>query len=815
MEFGKFTENSRKILAYAHNESLKHGSDTITTEHILLGIMSEKEGIAYKVISDLGVDTIKIRDSVKVSSNPESVVSVDENLFYSVNARKVIESSIFESKKFSHVKIDTEHILLGIVKVSECTACDILKSEGLTLSNVRNKVLEYLSEKSKVGSVDPHIVKDKTPVLDSLAKDLTQMAVDGKLDKVIGRRKEILRTIEILSRRTKNNPVLVGDPGVGKTALVEGLALKIVSKEVPDLLLNKRVMVLDIGNLVAGTKFRGEFEDRMKNLVEELEKAEDVILFIDELHTLIGAGGTEGSLDASNILKPALARGDLQCIGATTVDEYRKYIEKDSALERRFQPVKVGEPSVPETIQILKGLKSRYEAHHKVIIPDEIIEDIVGLSERYINDRFLPDKAIDVMDEAGSKVRLRTFEIPTDIKEIEDTLKQMKDLKTKYILDQKFELAAETRDKEYDLLVKVQDARESWKSNKGTIKSEVTLKDVGEVISNWTGVPVQKLVSEETDKLLLMEEVLKKRVIGQDEAIKKISLSIKRSRVGLSDPNRPTGSFMFLGPTGVGKTELVKVLSDTLFDSTDSMIRLDMSEYMEKHSVSRLVGSPPGYVGYEDGGQLTEKVRRNPYSIILLDEIEKAHPDVFNILLQILEDGRLTDSTGRVVNFRNTIIIMTSNVGANLVREKKYVGFNTSDEEGKKTDISSIMLNEMKRVFKPEFINRLDETIVFNSLGEKELKNIVEIMLSNLEVRMKTLGYDVEFTNLVKDQIVKDGSDSNYGARPLRRAIQKLIEDELTGSILEGKIVPEKRVVVDYKKEKYIIKSLVKKKVKK
>jgi ATP-dependent Clp protease ATP-binding subunit ClpC len=811
MSFAKFTEQSQKVLVYAQEELVRLGNSKIGTEHLLLGLLLETDSFAYKSLNNLNVNIAQLKNSIETICKER--VENSREFHYTPRAKKVIELSMDEARKFSHVYIGPEHLLLGLIREGEGIAAQLLKENGIGLKDIRSQVLNLLGDfdsKSPISNVNK--VAANTPLLDSLARDLTKMAGEGKIDNVVGRKKEILRVIEILSRRTKNNPVLVGDPGVGKTAIVEGLALKIFNNEVPETLKEKRVMSLDMGSLVAGTKYRGEFEDRLKKLVDEVAEDGNVILFIDELHTIIGAGGAEGSLDASNILKPSLARGDIQCIGATTADEFRKYIEKDSALERRFQSVKVGEPTTEETIEILKGLKDRYEAHHRVTISDEIIVEIVRFSERYISDRFLPDKAIDVMDEAGAKVRLRSFEFPSNLKELTDKLEKIKAEKLSAVMNQKFELAASLRDEEQKTIEELDSVNSKWKYKKEDVQSEITLEDIAEVVSTWTGVPVTKIISTETEKLLNMELTLAERVVGQVDAIKAISQAVRRSRVGLKDPKRPIGSFIFLGPTGVGKTELAKNLASTMFGNEDLMIRIDMSEYMEKHMVSRLVGAPPGYVGYEDGGQLTEKVRRNPYSVVLLDEIEKAHPDVFNILLQVLEDGRLTDSNGRVVDFRNTILIMTSNVGASALKEKKYVGFNVNDDAKKHVEMKDVILGELKKAFKPEFLNRIDETVVFHSLDKTHLGKIVEIMLKDLIARTNQLGYELELTTLAKEKIVTDGYQAEYGARPLRRVIQKSIEDLLTSEILKGNVTLDKRVVIDVKNNEFIVKSLKKKK---
>ena len=661
MMFGRFTERAQKVLALAQEEALRLGHNNIGTEHILLGIVREGEGIAAKALSALGLSTEKIQKEVEALIGRGQELT--QTIHYTPRAKKVIELSMDEARKLGHSYVGTEHILLGLIREGEGVAARVLNNLGVSLNKARQQVLHLLGSNEAASSHQGGGSSNaNTPTLDSLARDLTVVAREGSLDPVIGRGKEIQRVIEVLSRRTKNNPVLIGEPGVGKTAIAEGLAQQIVNNEVPEILRDKRVMTLDMGTVVAGTKYRGEFEDRLKKVMDEIRQAGNIILFIDELHTLIGAGGAEGAIDASNILKPSLARGELQCIGATTLDEYRKYIEKDAALERRFQPIQVDEPTLEESIQILKGLRDRYEAHHRVSISDEAIEQAVKLSDRYISDRFLPDKAIDLIDEAGSKVRLRSFTTPPNLKELEQKLESVRNEKDASVQSQEFEKAASLRDTEQRLREELEDTKKIWKEQQGKENSAVTVEDIAMVVSSWTGVPVSKLAQEETERLLNMEEILHSRVIGQEEAVKAVAKAVRRARAGLKDPKRPIGSFIFLGPTGVGKTELARALAESIFGDEDAMIRIDMSEYMEKHSTSRLVGSPPGYVGYEEGGQLTEKVRRKPYSVVLLDEIEKAHPDVFNILLQVLEDGRLTDSKGRTVDFRNTILIMTSNV---------------------------------------------------------------------------------------------------------------------------------------------------------
>ncbi|MFS0689589.1 ATP-dependent protease ATP-binding subunit ClpC [Sporosarcina sp. 179-K 8C2 HS] len=806
MMFNRFTQRAQKVLQLAQEEAIRLKHESIGTEHILLGLIREGGGIAAKALEaiDVSFETIEKGVESLVGSGSKEVGPI---VHYTPRAKKVIELSVDESRKLGHSYIGTEHILLALIREGEGVAARVLNNAGVSLNRARQQVLQLLGSNDNAVGNQGTSSSASTPTLDSLARDLTEVAREGTLDPVIGRSKEITRVIEVLARRTKNNPVLIGEPGVGKTAIAEGLALQIVHNEVPEILRDKRVMTLDMGTVVAGTKYRGEFEDRMKKVMEEIRQAGNIILFIDELHTLIGAGGAEGAIDASNILKPSLARGELQCIGATTLDEYRKYIEKDAALERRFQPIQVDEPTVDETILIIKGLRDRYEAHHRVKITDEAIEAAAKMSDRYISDRFLPDKAIDLIDEAGSKVRLRSYTTPPNLKELEAKLEAIRHEKNAAVQSQEFEKAASFRDKEQKMKEELEKTKTEWKEKQGKKESEVTVNDIAEVVAMWTGVPVAKIAETETAKLLNMEELLHERVIGQKEAVTAISRAIRRARAGLKDPKRPIGSFIFLGPTGVGKTELARALAEAMFGDEDAMIRIDMSEYMEKHSTSRLVGSPPGYVGYDEGGQLTEKVRRKPYSVVLLDEIEKAHPDVFNILLQVLEDGRLTDSKGRTVDFRNTVVIMTSNVGAETLKQNRYVGFNLQDGERDYEDMKSTMLDALKKAFRPEFLNRVDEMIVFHSLEKEHLREIVTLMSNELTKRLAEQDIILELTDAAKLKISEEGYDPDYGARPLRRALQKHVEDRLSEELLSGTVLTGGKVIVDVEDGEFVVKT--------
>ncbi|MCP1146505.1 ATP-dependent Clp protease ATP-binding subunit [Lysinibacillus endophyticus] len=806
MMFNRFTQRAQKVLQLAQEEAIRWKHESIGTEHILLGLIREGGGIAAKALEAIDVSPQIIESGIEelVGKGQKDVGPI---VHYTPRAKKVIELSVDESRKLGHAYIGTEHILLALIREGEGVAARVLANAGVSLNKARQQVLLLLGNNDAAQSSANPTQSVNTPTLDGLARDLTAIAREGSLDPVIGRSKEITRVIEVLSRRTKNNPVLIGEPGVGKTAIAEGLAQQIVNNEVPETLRDKRVMTLDMGTVVAGTKYRGEFEDRLKKVMDEIRQAGNVILFIDELHTLIGAGGAEGAIDASNILKPSLARGELQCIGATTLDEYRKYIEKDAALERRFQPIQVDEPTVEETIQIINGLRDRYEAHHRVKITDEAVEAAAKLSDRYISDRFLPDKAIDLIDEAGSKVRLRSFTVPPNLKALEDKLEGVRSEKNAAVSSQEFEKAAALRDTEQKIKDELEQTKKTWKEKQGKEESKVTVDDIAQVVSMWTGIPVSKIAQEESAKLLNLEEELHKRVVGQGEAVEAISRAIRRARAGLKDPKRPIGSFIFLGPTGVGKTELARALAEVMFGDEDAMIRIDMSEYMEKHSTSRLVGSPPGYVGFDEGGQLTEKVRRKPYSVVLFDEIEKAHPDVFNILLQVLDDGRLTDSKGRKVDFRNTVVIMTSNVGADALKYRKSLGFGTGDDKSKYKDMKGTMLEELKKAFRPEFLNRIDDMIVFHSLEKEELKQIISLMANSLTARLKENHIELELTDAALEKISEEGYDPQYGARPLRRSLQKHVEDRLSEELLKGTVSPGDHVVFDYVDGEFVVKS--------
>ena len=803
----KFTNRANKAIEIANNIALELGHSYIGTEHILYGLAKEGNGIASKVLENQNVTADDILNKIEELIGSDEPI---ENIVdFTPRTKRVVESAFIEARKLGYNFIGTEHLLIGILREGDCVAAKILLDLNVNIPKLYNEIIKVINEGEDYNSSDDSSNNsngrkrrgsyNQTPTLNQFGQDLTKKAEEGKLDPVIGRKQEIERVIEILSRRTKNNPCLIGEPGVGKTAAVEGLAQKIAAGDVPEILKDKRVVTLDISGMVAGSKYRGDFEERIKKALNEVKKAGDVILFIDEIHTIVGAGAAEGAIDAANILKPLLARGEIQLVGATTLNEYRKFIEKDAALERRFSPVTVNEPSEKDTIQILKGIRDKYEAHHNVKITDEAIEAAVKLSIRYVNDRFLPDKAIDLIDEASSRARLRTYTEPDSLKELQEEIEKTKNEKEEAVLNQKFEKAAELRDTEKALRDKFEKEQNKWKSKNTKSIVTITEENIAEVIANWTGIPAKKITEDENEKLKNLEKELHKRVIGQNEAVEAVSKAIRRGRVGLKDPNRPIGSFLFLGPTGVGKTELSKALAEVLFGDENAMIRLDMSEFMEPHSVSKLIGAPPGYVGFDDGGQLTEKIRRKPYSVVLFDEIEKAHPDVMNMLLQILEDGRLTDSQGRTVNFKNTVIIMTSNLGARLITDKKHLGFtnssNLSNKENKSIDIQKEyeetkkeVMAELKKELRPEFINRIDEIIVFHKLNDNEIGQIIDIMLKEVVNRLKEQKYDIELEPEVKEMVAKEGIDKNFGARPLRRTIQNLVEDKLAEEILDGKL---------------------------
>ena len=800
----RYTPQAKEALSLAVGmaESLNHGY--VGTEHLLIGLLQEGTGVAARVLEENGVEESKVVELVSQLISPNTSVQMAENAAYTPRARRVIENSYREAVRFKAAQIGTEHILIAILREGDCVASRLLNTMGISVQKLYIDLLAAMGE-------DAPSIKDEmqrgnsgkrgssTPALDSYSRNLTQMALDGKLDPVIGREHEIQRVIQILSRRTKNNPCLIGEPGVGKTAVVEGLAQRIAAGDVPDTIADKRVMTLDLSGMVAGSKYRGEFEERIKKVIAEVVEAKDVLLFIDEIHTIIGAGGAEGALDASNILKPSLARGELQLIGATTINEYRKYIEKDSALERRFQPVTVDEPSEEESIAILKGLRSRYEEHHRVEITDDALEAAVKLSSRYINDRFLPDKAIDLIDEAASKVRLSNYTKPSKIKDYEAQIDDLEEEKESAIRDEAYEKAGDIKKKQEKLKEKIRLTLEKWEKEKETRKLVVGENEVADVVAGWTKIPVKKLAQEESERLKNLEGILHERVVGQEEAVTAVSKAIRRGRIGLKDPKRPIGSFLFLGPTGVGKTELSKALAEAMFGTESSLIRVDMSEYMEKHSVSKMIGSPPGYVGYEEGGQLSEKVRRNPYSVILFDEIEKAHPDVFNILLQVLDDGHITDAQGRKIDFKNTIIIMTSNAGAENIIAPKRLGFGVAtDAKADHEFMKGRVMEEVKRLFKPEFLNRIDEIIVFHQLTKEHMKGIADIMLRGIEKRSKEqLGITLTVNEAAKNLLIDKGYDDKYGARPLRRTIQSLLEDKMAEEILDGKLKKGVNVEVD------------------
>ena len=803
----KFTSRAKQAIECAQEEAISLGHNYVGSEHILYGLIKEGAGVASKVLSNQGITEEDIETKI-IEMIGKEVITSSEALSFTPRAKRVIENSFIEAKKLGYDYIGTEHLLMGILREGDSIAVRIMIELNVDLSKIYNEIINVINETEDI-SQDKGTNKgekgsfNSTPTLNQFGEDLTKKAVEGKLDPVIGRNEEIQRVIQILSRRTKNNPCLIGEPGVGKTAIVEGLALKINNSDVPEVLKNKRVVCLDISGMVAGAKYRGDFEERIKKALGEIKKAGDVILFIDEIHTIVGAGSAEGAIDAANILKPMLARGEIQLIGATTIEEYRKYIEKDTALERRFSPVTVNEPTAKDTITILKGIRDKYEAHHNVKITDEAIEAAVNLSVRYINDRYLPDKAIDLIDEASSKARLKTYTEPEDLKKMQEEIDSIVKDKEEAVRSQKFEKAAKLRDNEKTLREKYEQEEKKWKNKKTKTIVTISEENIADVIALWTGIPAKKITEDENSRLRNLEQSLHERVIGQNEAVEAVSKAIRRGRVGLKDPSRPIGSFLFLGPTGVGKTELSKALAESLFGDDNALIRIDMSEYMEPHSISKLIGSPPGYVGFEEGGQLTEKIRRKPYSVILFDEIEKAHPDVMNMLLQILDDGRLTDSNGRTVNFKNTVIIMTSNVGARLITDKKSLGFsNNGEKSNEQKDYEATkkeVMAELKREFRPEFLNRIDEIIVFHKLNDEEISKIIDIMLEEVKKRLSSQKYEIEFTPEVKNLISSKGIDKNFGARPLRRTIQNLIEDKIAEAILDGKIQKGEKIKVDVK----------------
>jgi ATP-dependent Clp protease ATP-binding subunit ClpC len=794
----KFTERVRKVMYLAREEAARLQHDYIGTEHLLLGVIREGEGIAATVLNNLGLDLDAIRQAVEsMVASTGGTLTIGE-IPFTPRAKRVLELSVDEARQLGHNYVGTEHLLLGLIREGEGVAARVLLELGVDRKKVREETLKLLGGTPSVSQPERE-GKVETPALNQFGRDLTSLARENKLDPIIGRESEIERVIQVLSRRKKNNPILIGEPGVGKTAIAEGLAERIVENRVPETLKDKRIVTLDLAAVVAGTKYRGQFEERLKAVMNEIRESKDTIIFIDELHTIVGAGGAEGAIDASNMLKPALARGELQCIGATTLDEFRKYIEKDGALERRFQPIMVDPPSVDETIEIIKGLRDKYEAHHGAKFTDDAIVSAARLADRYINDRFLPDKAIDVIDEAGACARLSVSAIPTEVRDLEKHVEEVAKEKEAAIQQQEFEKAARLRDKEKELRAKLREHKKSWNEVKHDTQITVDVEMISSVISRMTGIPINRIEEKESAKLLRMEEELKKWIVGQDEAVAAVSRAIRRNRAGLRDPRRPIGSFIFLGPTGVGKTELARVLARFLFDDPDALIRIDMSEYMEKFSVSRLIGAPPGYVGHEEGGQLTEKVRRKPYSVVLLDEIEKAHPDVFNILLQVLDDGQLTDSLRRKVDFKNTVLIMTSNIGARQIKGSRSLGFSERTEESSYGTMKTTILDELKRSFNPEFLNRIDEAIVFHALTRAEMLNITRILLDQVVDRLKLTGVKLAFEEEVVDLLIEKGFDAALGARPLKRAIQKLIEDPLSEHVLRGQLKEGSEVLVKRK----------------
>ncbi|MDY0234836.1 MAG: ATP-dependent Clp protease ATP-binding subunit [Gudongella sp.] len=802
---GRFTERAQKAILLSQEEAKKFNHNYVGTEHLLLGLIAEEQGIAATTLVELGITLEKARKQVyeSVGMGEEKV----ELVGFTPRSKRVFEIASSEARNMGHNYVSTEHLLLGLITEGEGIAVTILRRMGMEPAIVAEKIIQRITEATSKQQAMPKQKKEPSS-LEKYTIDLNKLAKDGGIDPVIGRAKEIERVIEVLSRRTKNNPVLIGEPGVGKTAIIEGLAQKIVEGDIPEIIKDKRIVTLDLPGLIAGAKYRGEFEERLKSVMKELKDAGDVILFIDEIHTIVGAGAAEGAIDASNILKPTLARGELQVIGATTTDEYRKHIEKDTALERRLQPIMVQEPSVEETIKILEGLRDRYEAHHGVKILDDAILAAAELSKRYIADRFLPDKAIDLIDEAASKIRVHTYVEPTELKKLEERHEELQKEKEEAINTQNFEKAASIRDEEKSIREEIENNKIKWQKQKQKNNLLVGYDEIAEVVSNMTGVPVKRMTTGESERLLNLEDILHERVVGQEPAVKAVSAAVRRARVGLKDPNKPIGSFIFVGPTGVGKTYLAKALAEALFGDEDAMVRMDMSEYMEKHSVSRLVGSPPGYVGYDEGGQLTEAIRRKPYSVVLFDEIEKAHPDVFNMLLQILDEGRLTDSKGKTVDFKNTVIIMTSNAGATSIKKQNVLGFSASNNEEVEEyeRMKEIITGELKRTFRPEFLNRLDEVIVFHGLKEEQIIQIVDIMVKDLEKRMEKAGVHIKISEDTKKYISKQGFDTVFGARPLERTIRKMIEDQLAEEILKGTVSRDEKLLVEYDGEKLIFK---------
>jgi ATP-dependent Clp protease ATP-binding subunit ClpC len=792
----RFTERAKRVVSAAREEATRLNSEYVRTEHILLGLCREPEGIAARALENLGVDIEALATEIEQQCQRGTASVSGDEIAFTPRAKKVLELAVEEARRFNHSYIGTEHILLGLIKEGEGIAAKVLQDMKIDLGRVQAEIIRLLGDQSRTGQPAAAGKKSQTPALDTFGRDLTQLAREGKLDPVIGREQEIERVVQIISRRTKNNPVLIGEAGVGKTAIVEGLAQRIVDGDVPDLLIGKRVLTLDLAGVVAGTKYRGQFEERLKSVMKEIRRADNIILFIDELHTIVGAGAAEGAVDAANMLKPSLARGELQCVGATTMDEYRKYIEKDAALARRFQTIIVEAPSVEQTIEIIKGLRDKYEIHHRVKFSDEAVEAAAKLSNQYITDRYLPDKAVDVIDEAGSRARLQITTRPSELKDLEQLIGRVTQEKESAIRSQEYEKAAGLRDQERTLIAKLDEKKRDWERKRDSAETVVTAEDIAGIVSRWTGVPLMKLEEKESSRLLRMREELHQHVIGQDPAIDAITRAIQRSRAGLKTGTRPVGSFLLLGPTGVGKTLLAKTLANFLFGSADALITIDMSEYMEKFAVSRLAGAPPGYVGYNEGGQLTEQVRRRPYSVVLFDEIEKAHPDVFNTLLQILEEGQMTDSTGRRVDFRNTVIVMTSNVGARRITKHVSLGFQKGSSDDQYASMKDRVMEEAKKIFNPEFLNRVDEIIVFHRLTGDQLRAIVDLNLVEVIQRLKEKNIELVLTDEAKDYIVKKGIDDEYGARPLRRAVQQLVEDPLSEQLLMGAFEPGSRIVV-------------------